>query len=121
MSMPPSRPRLVAANNSRGLRFPSYAVLYCLTPMIGAALPQRWHRSGRVPMKVSRLIPGRRSRSSQGDVGDQAAARSEVGRLGAERHQSIGLAGGRPSTTCPTIRITSAFFTLNASGGSPGD
>ena len=41
-------------------------------------------------MKVSRLIPGRRSRSSQGDVGDQAAARSEVGRLGAEQHQSIG-------------------------------
>jgi hypothetical protein len=89
--------------------------------MIGAVLPQRWQQSGKFPMKVFRLIPGRRSRSSQGDVGDQAAARSEVRRLGAERHQSIGLAGGRPSTTCPTIRITSAFFTLNASGGIPGD
>ncbi len=42
--------------NSRGLRFSSYAVLGCLTPMIGAVLPQCWQRSGRFPMKVSRLI-----------------------------------------------------------------
>ncbi len=34
--------------------------------MIGSVLPQRWHRSGRLPMKVSRLIPGRRKRSSHG-------------------------------------------------------
>ena len=43
--------------------FPDHCLLpWCFTP----ALSHRWHRSGRLTSKLSWLITGRRSRSSQG-------------------------------------------------------
>jgi hypothetical protein len=52
---------------SIGISYRRNAILpCCLTPMIGVVLPQRWQGSGRLPMKVSLRMPGRRSRSSQG-------------------------------------------------------